>query len=170
MAPKVTIAPTRAEKENAKKFHKQIEVLGSETTTALPDGTKYVISKRNEDYFSGGPLDGHTCAHQPNGPAQSWDEGRFWADYFFRDTMRLDGVARPILGYHIYSSAKSLEAALALEGNVVMHKDHSRIPKLNLGTRTAQMRKVYYYCGFMEDALLLKDGIVPEMFTGVLSI
>lgn len=160
ISPLIKFAPTAVQKKVQRDFNKSIDNLMGETGTSA--------SKRNEDLFIGGPLDGHKCQHGPNGPEQSWDKGRHWSDYYFKDKMRLPTVGRWVEGYHIYSSSKAL---MILDSEMKLrHPEHASGSKLNLGTRTAHMRKCYYYCGFMEDDLLHADGIVPEMFTGILSI
>ena len=163
---KIVIAPTKAEKAEKKEWAKKVDLLASEPTLVHEKG---YVSKRNEDMFIGGPLDGHFCSHQPNGPDQDWDPGRHWADYYFKDTMRLANIERKIEGYHIYSSAKAIEMSL-MDAGAVKHKDHAKIPRLNLGTRGPNMRKTYFYCGFMETGLLVLDGVVPADFKGVLTL
>lgn len=164
----IKIAPDKATKEKNKQFQKDLDFLGSEkTVVAESDPTKKVVqSRRNYDHFVGGPLDGMECSHQPNGRTLSFDPGRFWADYFFKDTMSLPGQFRRVTGFHMYSSSRALMYA---HKHGIRHKNHKG-RDLNIGTRGPNFVKLYYYCGFFEDEILYLDGIRPDEFTGILTL
>lgn len=162
----VKIAPTKAEKIEKKEWAKKVETLSAEST---PHVEKGYVSKRDEDLFIGGPLDGYCCKHQPNGPEESWDPGGYWSDYYVKDAMRLHPLESKREGFHVYSSSRALEMALSVDG-AVKHHDHAAKPRLNLGSRGPLHRKCYYYCGFMETGLLIIDGIHPSDFRGILSL
>lgn len=162
---KIVIAPSAKEKAETKQFQKKLEVIGSEETKANEDGVKYIPSKRDEDFFLGGPLDGMSTSHQPNGPTLPFDPGRLWADYFIKDHFHIPKAGGKVWGFHVYSSTRALEYEHALS-----HPDHANVPQLNLGTRTANFRKCYYYIGFIQDELLMHDGIHPHDFAGILTL
>ncbi len=167
LSPIIKIAPSKEEKAEAKEFRKQLDFMGSEKmVTPEGGGPKVIASKRHFDHFIGGPLDGHECKHNPNGPQQSWDPGRFWADYYFRDSMHLPGDHRKVEGFHVYSTARAMQYAIK---NGIRHKDHAN-HSFNLGTRGPNMVKLYYYLFFLEDQILYLDGIQPADFKEILTL
>ena len=162
----IRIAPTKEEKLAKKEFEKQTDFFKSEKIVDAADGTRIVKSRRNYDHFVGGPLDGQETSHQPNGPEQSWDKGRHWADYYFKDTMTLPFEQRKVEGFHMYSSSKALQQAYKHGSR---HKDH-KSPNLSIGTRGPNYVKMYYYIGFFEEGILFADGICPADFKGILTL
>lgn len=148
----IKIAPSAKEKKEQRDAEKDIQLLTGETS-----GVK---NKRDEDIFFEGPMHGLVVKHAPNGPPASWDPKNHWGDYFFLDTIPTEKFGRKVRGYHIYSSAKGL-----YDGKDVVGKKFG-----GKGVRGPLFRKCYYYCGFLEEGLLVADGIHPSDFSEVLKV
>jgi len=162
ISPLIKVGLTTLEKSENAVFKARLHrTLGEE----LDPITNQPISKRNEDLFIGGPswIDGTTCTHAPNGPRAFNDAKGNWADYYIKDRVQLVEFGSKVAGYHVYSTARSLHGS----ENFIERKHQ---PELGFNTRGPNMRKCYYYCGFLSEALLLHDGIYPGEFSGIYTV
>lgn len=149
----IKIAPSAQEKKAQKDFEADLALMGTEK--------KGVANKRDHDIFFSGPMHGLSCLHQPNGPPASWDPKGHWSDYFFFDRIPEQKFGRKIRGYHVYSSARGLYPG----GRDPVGRGNNMH-----GTRGPLFMKCYYYCGFLEEGVLVADGIHPSDFKGVLTV
>lgn len=158
VSPQIKIAASRDEQAAAKRF-----IKGLESQVAKTDAAGNEISYRNQDIFTGGPMDNLVCEHQPNGPRAHNDPKGLYADYFFRDKMRVGD--NWITGYHIYACSVSIYA----DQDGFVHPEMRSTFGFNL--RGANFRKVYRYCGFLDEGFFtLKNQMTQYDFNGVLSV
>lgn len=159
--PIIKIADSKAVQKEKADFRKQVEIIGSETLDEFGNPKSY----RNEDLFMGGPYNGHTCEHSPNGPRAHNDPKGYWADYFIKDKMKIPETGSWVTGYHLYSTSRSIYSNG--EDGMILKEHQSQMG--GLGSRGPNMRKLYYYCGWFDEGFLTLGGLSFDEFTGYLS-